>query len=218
MEPMESAERGKALLISAIEADARDEEKQIIAEAEQKAEEKRKYTEKRIESVLNDARKAACAQAEIVKKRIIAGAEFEIKRRWLRLRSALMRDITDRAEKKLLLMISDHRYKSVLADWIAEAAIGLDADSARISTSEKEREFVDAELLAEVAKRIYERTGRQVALSLSDAKPLDSQGVVLTAANGRTAFNNQVATRMLRRQGEIRTLIYNALFADDRKE
>ena len=41
---------------------------------------------------------------------------------------------------------------------------------------------------------------------------LQAQGVVLTAADGRTAFNNQVPTRMLRRQREIRKLIYDVLF------
>ncbi|MFH1717545.1 MAG: V-type ATP synthase subunit E family protein [Planctomycetota bacterium] len=215
---MESVERGKALLISGIEADAGNEEKEIIAEAEKRAEEKRKYAEKKIESLLNDARKDAQEQAETVKKKIISGVEFEIKRRSLRLRSVLMRDLTDRVEKKLALMIGDSKYKSVLVDWITEAAVGLDAESAQINASEKERKLVDAELLAEVAKRIYEHAGRQVALGLSDAEPLKSQGVVLTAADGRTAFNNQVTTRMLRSQREIRTLIYNALFADDRKE
>jgi vacuolar-type H+-ATPase subunit E/Vma4 len=47
---------------------------------------------------------------------------------------------------------------------------------------------------------------------------LQSQGVVLTAADGRTAFNNQVKTRMLRNRREIQTLIYNTLFTDDQKE
>jgi len=215
---MESVERGKALLISGIETDARDEEKEIIADAEKKAEEKRKYAEKKIESLLNDARKDAEEQAETVTKRIISGAEFEIKRRSLRLRGVLMREITDRVEKKFALMIGDSKYKSVLADWITEAAVGLDAESAQINVSEKERRLVDAELLAEVAKRIYERAGKQMVLSLSDTEPLKSQGVVLTAADGRTAFNNQVTTRTLRSQREIRTLTYNALFADERKE
>lgn len=215
---MESVERGKALLISGIEADARNEEKEIIAEAEQKAEEKRKYADKKSEALLDDARKEAQEQAETVKKRIISGAEFEIKRRSLRLRSAMMKDIADRVEKKLASMIGDSQYKSILAGWIVEAAVGLDAESAQINASKMERELIDAELLAEVAEKIRKHTGRQVALSLSDAEPLNSQGVVLTAADGRTAFNNQVATRMLRKQGEIRTLIYNALFADTRKE
>jgi len=215
---MESVEKGKALLISGIETDARDEEKEIIADAEKKAEEKRKYAEKKIEALLSDARRDAEEQAETVKKRIISGAEFEIKRRSLRLRGVLMREITDRVEKKFALMIGDSKYKSVLADWITEAAVGLDAESAQINVSEKERGLVDAELLAEVGKRIYEHAGKQMVLSLSDAEPLKSQGVVLTAADGRTAFNNQVTTRMLRSQREIRTLTYNALFADERKE
>jgi len=215
---MESVERGKALLISGIETDARDEEKEIIADAEKKAEEKRKYAEKKIESLLNDARKDAQEQAETVKKKVISGVEFEIKRRSLRLRSVLMRDITDRVENRLALMVDGSEYKAVLLDWITEAAIGLDADSAQVNASAKERGLIDAELLAEAAKRLYERSGRQVALGLSDSEPLKSQGVVLTATDGHTAFNNQVATRMLRRQREIRTLIYNALFPDDRKE
>jgi vacuolar-type H+-ATPase subunit E/Vma4 len=215
---MESIERGKALLISGIEADARNEEKQIIAEAGKKAEEKRQYAQKKIESLLDDARKEAQEQAETVKKKILSGADFEIKRRSLRVRSALMQDITNRARRKLAGMIGESTYKAVLADWITEAAVGLDAESAQINASQKERELVDAELLAEVVKRIFENTGRQIALHLSDAEPLNAQGVVLTAADGRTAFNNQVATRMLRRQREIRTLIYHALFADDEKE
>ena len=129
-----------------------------------------------------------------------------------------MQDIADRVKQKLARMKGESKYKSVLVDWITEAAIGLDAESAQINASQKERELVDPELLAKVAKRISEHTGRQMALCLSDAEPLNAQGVVLTAADGRTAFNNQVATRMLRRQREIQTLIYNALFADDQKE
>jgi vacuolar-type H+-ATPase subunit E/Vma4 len=57
-----------------------------------------------------------------------------------------------------------------------------------------------------------------VKLTLSAAPPLKSQGVVLTALDGRTAFNNQVKTRLQRSQRQIRTLIYDALFTDNRKE
>lgn len=215
---MESIEKGKAMLISGIEVDARNEEKEIVAEAEKKAQEKRQYAQKKIESLLNDARKEAQEQVATVKKKIISAADFEIKRRSLRVRSMLMQNISNRAMQKLAQMIDDSTYKSVLADWIVEAAIGLDAESAEINASQKERELIDPELLAEVAKRISKHTGKQVALNLSEAEPLNAQGVVLTATDGRIAFNNQVATRMLRRQRKIQTMIYNALFADDQKE
>ncbi len=206
------------MLISGIEVDARNEEKEIVAEAEKKAQEKRQYAQKKIESLLNDARKEAQEQVATVKKKIISAADFEIKRRSLRVRSMLMQNISNRAMQKLAQMIDDSTYKSVLADWIVEAAIGLDAESAEINASQKERELIDPELLAEVAKRISKHTGKQVALNLSEAEPLNAQGVVLTATDGRIAFNNQVATRMLRRQRKIQTMIYNALFADDQKE
>jgi len=215
---MESVEKEKAALISGIETDARAEEEKIIKEAENQAAEKRKYAEKKVESLLNDARKKAEEQAETARKKIISAAEREVKRCSMRVKDAVMQKIMDRAEKKLSSMTGDENYRSVLVNWITEAAVGLGVESARISASEKERALINDHMLSEVARRIQKQTGRQTSLTLSDAKPLQSQGVVLTAADGRTAFNNQVRTRVLRKQREIRTLIYNTLFNYDQKE
>jgi len=215
---MESIEKEKAALISGIEKDAHAEEDKIIKEAENQAAEKRKYAEKKVESLLNDARKKAEEQAETARKKIISAAEREVKRCAMRLRDAVMQNIMDRAEKKLSSMAGDENYRPVLVDWITEAAVGLGAESARINASEKERAFINDRMLSEIARRIQKQTGSQISLTLSDEKPLQSHGVVLTAANGRTAFNNQVRTRMLRKQREIRTLIYNTLFNYDQKE
>ena len=215
---MESVEKEKAALISGIETDARAEEEKIIKEAEIQAAEKRKYSEKKVESLLNDARKKAEEQAETAKEKIISAAEREVTRRSMRVRDAVMQDIMDRAEKKLSSMTGDENYRSVLVNWITEAAVGLGAESARINASEEERALINDHLLSEIARKIQKQTGRQTSLTLSDAKPLQSQGIVLTAADGRTAFNNQVRTRMLRKQREIRMLIYNTLFTDNKKE
>jgi len=215
---MNSVEKGKAALISGIEADARAEQETIVKEAETLAAEKRKYSEKKIEALLNDARKKAEEQAQAVKRKILSSVELEVKRRSMRDRSVVMQDIMDRVEKKLNAMTGDENYRSVLIDWITEAAIGLGAESAQINASRNERTLIDNRLLSEVAKKIHAQTGRQPALTLADAEPLQSQGVVLTAADGRTAFNNQVKTRILRNQREIHMLIYNTVFTDDRKE
>ena len=215
---MESVGKEKAALISGIETDARAEEEKIIKEAEIQAAEKRKYSEKKVESLLNDARKKAEEQAETAKEKIISAAEREVTRRSMRVRDSVMQDIMDRAEKKLSSMTSNENYRSVLVNWITEAAVGLGAESARINASEEERALINDQLLSEIARKIQKQTGRQTSLTLSDAKPLQSQGIVLTAADGRTAFNNQVRTRMLRKQREIRMLIYNTLFTDNKKE
>ncbi len=216
---MESVENDKAALISDIEADAHAEAAGIVKEAEDQAAEKRKYAAKQIESLLNEARKKAEEQTEIVKKKAISAADLEVRRRSMHARDVVMREMMDRVEKKLDAMTANaQRYRPVLINWIVEAAVGLGAESAEVNASEKERPMIDPPLLAEAAAKACEQTGRQVALTLSTAQPLRLQGVILTAADGRTAFNNQVKTRVLRSQRQIRTLTYDALFADNRKE
>ncbi len=214
---MESAEKGKAELISGIESDARIEEEEIIKEAEKRAAEKKKYSEKKIEALLNNAHSEAQRQAEAVERKMLSAVDLELKRHSMSVRSALIQDIMNRVENKLASMTGDANYRSVLINWIAEAFIGLGAEAAQINTSQKERAFIDDQLLSEVKEKIHKQTNRQAQLKLSDAEPLKSQGVVLTAADERTAFNNQVKTRMLRKQREIQMLIYNAVFRDNRK-
>jgi len=215
---MESLEKEKAALILGIETDASAEAEKITSEAENQVAEKRKYSEKKIESILNEARKIAQEQAETVKKKMISSVELEVKRRSMLARDAVMQDIMDRVEKKLESITGGTNYRSVLIKWITEAAVGLEAEAAQVNASEKERTLIDDKLLSEVKDGIHTQTGRNMTLTLSDTPPLKSQGVCLTAADGRTAFNNQVKTRMLRKQREIRMLIYNALFTDKQKE
>jgi len=215
---MEPVEKEKAELISGIEEDARIEEEKILKDAETQAAEKRKYARKKIESLLNDAEEKAREQAETVKKKIISGVELEAKRMSMRIQDSIVQDIMNRVETRLGSMIDDPNYRTVLINWMTEAAIGLDVESAEVNASEKERRIINQELLSEAGKKVHELTGKQVTLTLSHAQPLKSQGVVLTAADGRTAFNNQVKTRLRRRQRDIRTKVYDALFTENRKE
>jgi vacuolar-type H+-ATPase subunit E/Vma4 len=215
---MEPIEKDKAELIEGLESDARIEEQQIIEDAEKQADEKRKYTEKKVESLLNDARSDAQKQADAIKAKSWSGVELELKRHSMSVRSDLIQEIIKRVEDKLASMTDDENYRSILINWIAEAFIGLGAESALINASEKERKLINDQLLSEVKEKIKIQADKEAQLKISDDGPLKFQGVVLTAADGRTAFNNQVKTRISRNQREIRTLIYNALLAEDRKE
>jgi V/A-type H+-transporting ATPase subunit E len=212
---MEPVKKGKDALLSGIETDVRAEEREIIAEADKRVAEKKKYAEGKVESILNDARKQAQVQAEEVKKKVLSGVQLEIKRRRLSVQADVMIEIDNRVEKKLFSMITAKDYRSVLINLIVEAAIGLGAESAQIDASNVERKLIDERMLAEVARIVQANTGNNLKLKLSDSEPLKTQGVVLTAEDGRTVFNNQMKTRMLRKQREIRTLIYDALFNQD---
>jgi vacuolar-type H+-ATPase subunit E/Vma4 len=215
---MESSEKEKSALISGIEADAHAEEQEIIKEAENQAVEKRKYAEKKIESILEDANKEAQEQAEAIKKKISSGLKLELKRRYMRIQDSIMQEIKGRVEQKINSMTDDTSYRDVLINWITEAAIGLDAESVQINASDKERNLINDQLISAVAEKIQTKTGRKIALQLADVVPLKRQGVVATASNGHTAYNNQVKTRIQRKEREIRMLIYENLFVDSGKE
>jgi vacuolar-type H+-ATPase subunit E/Vma4 len=95
---------------------------------------------------------------------------------------------------------------------IVEAAVGLGANSALVNATVEERALIDESLLEEAKKRVKELTGRDVELRLSTEQPLSRQGVVLTAIDGKTAYNNQVEMRFLRFYPRIRKHIYKKLF------
>lgn len=215
---MDSAEKGKAAMIAGIEADGRREEERIIAEAEKQAAEKRKYAEKKVESLLNEARQKAKEEAEALRRKAVSSAEREIRRRLLHARDALMRDIMKQVEEKLSALTGTPEYRAVLLAWIAEAAVGLDAEAAQVNASETERRLIDDRLLREAKALIKGQTGKEIALTASDAPPLESQGVLLTTRDGRMAFNNQVRTRISRKRRAIQTLVYDTVFAGSQEE
>jgi len=214
---MESEEQEKETLIRDIQADARVEAEGILKEAEAQIADKKKYAGLQVESLLNDARRSAQEQAEAIRKKAASAVALEVKRRQMHRQADVARDIMERVEKRLAAMVGDARYRAVLVDWIAEAAVGLGAESARVNASQQERAMIDDCLLAEATEKVRAATGGQIALALSADPPLPAQGVVLTAADGRTAFNNQVKTRMGRWHRQIEALIHDSLF-DSREE
>ena len=200
--------QSKDILIAGIEADARQEEEKILAEAEQQAADKRKYGDQKIESMLVDTRHRAEEQAEEIKRKVISSVELEVRRRSLRLRDTILQDLMKQVEDRMKKRVATPGYRAVLRHWIVEAARGLNVDAAEVNASAAERELMDEALLSEAMELLEHK----VDLTLSKADPLGAQGVVLTSTNGRLAFNNQVRTRIQRHQREIVELIHEVLF------
>jgi vacuolar-type H+-ATPase subunit E/Vma4 len=82
-----------------------------------------------------------------------------------------------------------------------------------VNASAPERELLTPSLLARAEETA--RPFANVRLALSEDPPLDGQGVVLSDAAGRLAYNNQVATRFLRARTAIRKTIQAELFGGE---
>ncbi len=215
---METVENGKAALISSIEKDARIEAEKILEDAETHAAERRKYAEKQVQSIEKNVEKKSKHDAETVKNKILSGLDIEIKRKAMSAENIMITDILNRVEKELHTMIDKPEYRAILLNWTVEAVIGLGAESAEVNASREELNYIDKKFLSEVEKKVKSIYEQVVKLKLSNEQPLISQGIILTSADGRTAFNNQISTRLIRKQREIRKLIYETLFNKNIKD
>ena len=211
---MEVSSQGQASLIASIESDVQAEEAKILQDAVEQVSQREQYTDKKIESMSNEARQKAAGQGEMIRSKAISQAELEIKRRRLRARNEIICRIMSMVEQKLGLMISNDMYREVLIGWIVEAALALNINTATISASAEERAVIDESLIDEVQARIQQSGSRSMTIRLADEPASALQGIILTTENGRMAYNNQVKTQLLRRQRDIQRLIHDTLFVE----
>jgi len=211
---METSENGKKALITGIEEDARREAEELISDAKKKAGELERYTEKQVQSILADAQEKARSQSESIRRKVLSEVDVEVRRKSLQLKERLFGEVLALIKEELKRMMQTVQYRELLLDWIVEAAIGLGAEEAAVSTSKNEEPLVDSEMLKQAEKQVKKLTGNTVKLEKSSQSEGERQGVVLTALDGKSAFNNLVATRFLRKQRDVRALIYRELFGE----
>jgi len=202
-------------LIEGIAQDAQAEARRLVEEAEKAAAERRAASERQAAEILEEARRKAGEQAAGLRRQAASTAKMEAKRIALRIREQAAREVLERARAELERMIGSPEYREVLLGWIVEAAVGLGQPEAAVNASARELPLLDAGLLAEAEGRVRELAGREVRLTRAQGEPLAGQGVVLVGRGGRLAYNNQVSTRLLRRQTEIRKMIYDGLWTKE---
>ncbi len=202
-------------LVERILADARGEAERIVAEAEQTAAKRRGAGAEERRALGRQTDERIAERMEALRRNTASRVNVETRRARLRVRDRIVVEAQDSARARLSAMIGSPEYRVILIGWIAEAAVGLGEQQAEVNASAAERAVIDRGLLAEAEQEVLRSVGRDVWLALSKAQPLIGQGVVLTSPNGRVAYNNQVATRLLREQTRIRSLIHKALFASE---
>jgi vacuolar-type H+-ATPase subunit E/Vma4 len=208
---------GTGLIIEGITADARRQAETLVTEARKMAEERLSFARGRAAKITRDTEDKAQEQAAAARRTILSGIKVTLKREMLQAQDALLKEVLTRSEKKIAELSATPGYRDILVRWIAEAAAGLGAATAVVNASAHERTVIDETLLADAAALSKNEFNHTVTLSLTSAPPINGQGVVVTAADGRTAFNNQVVTRLRRHEAEIRNRVYDTMFSSTGK-
>ena len=205
---------GKSELIAGIEREMAEELDRLTKEAAKSRAERREAARRQIEGILADAERRAEEQCKNVRKEAHAQEAVETHRIELKSRDDLFAGVLARVRTRLASLVASPHYPEILVAWIVEAAVGLGEDRATVNSSKEERPLLSA-LLPEAEQKAAEIMGRRVTLSESSDPPVSGQGVVLTSGTTRTAFNNQVETRLLRFRTAIQKMIYEALQTDE---
>ena len=208
---MEAYEKGKELIVKEIIEDAQKEADRLVEDAKKRAEEKIMFAKNQAESIVNEAKKKAEEQINILQKRYVSFIELETKKRRMKLRENVFNMVIEKVKQRLRKMINEPEYRSILERWIYEAAVGLYENEAIIRTSNEEINLIDGKILKDIEEKLKENEKLEVKLKLDSKKFLKGQGVILFSLDGKRAFNNEVSTRILRKQREIHGIIYDAL-------
>jgi vacuolar-type H+-ATPase subunit E/Vma4 len=204
-------------LIAGIAEDAQLQADKLIREAREAVKSRLAAAEQQAAGILREARDRVDQQIENIRKNTDSAIAVETRRQVLRSRDQVVRHILDTVRAEIRTLITTPEYPDVLSGWIVEAILGLDAVDLRVNASKDELPLLDSALLRKVQQEVQTLTGRKVHLERSTDPPLLAQGIVVTEHEGRTAFNNQIQTRLLRYQSEIIRLIHEALFQEDQR-
>jgi vacuolar-type H+-ATPase subunit E/Vma4 len=211
---MEGQIKNKMELINGITHDAEQEAQRLVEQAKKDVEDKKRACDTQVESLLNEAEKKAQAQTEAIIRHNRSAVNVEIRRIALKKRGEVLKKVLERVEESFAKLIGEPGYKELLVHWIVEAAIGLNAEQAVVNASKKERPLVTAEVLRTAEQKVKSFINKKVELTVSDEAEPIVQGVILFTRDKKMAFNNQLPTRLLRYQSEIRKMIFDALFKD----
>lgn len=206
---------GRDALIEGILEQARREVGEIEEKARKTEEDRMNAARKQAEAVGKEADIRIEEQLKVIERESASSVSIEIHRMRLRNRDRIVQDALGAVLRRFEGLVGEKRYREILLGWIAEGMIGLGAEKAKINASAEEMRMIDGSLLEAAEEKVRSLTGRRVRVEKSDDAPLLPRGVILEASGGRLIYNNQIPTRMLRYQSEIRKLITEALFSEE---
>ncbi len=201
---------GKEKLIREIENNARAEAENILKQARETAEQKVASAESRAQRLLKESEERAEARIEQIRQHTESTLRIRKKRIFLKQSEEIIGNIFERVKKEIASRVGSDEYGEVLKNWIIEAAVGLGTESAVVSVSPPEKDYLTPAYLESAGKRILDLTGVSVDIDVSDGREREP-GVRALSKDGRLEYRNQVSTRLKRNDMNYRKLVRNKL-------
>jgi vacuolar-type H+-ATPase subunit E/Vma4 len=207
-------------LIEQIMREARSEAEKLRSEAARSAEDRRRTLERRLAEIERDAEKRINEERDRLGARTDGAIALAEQRARLRMEDRIYRAVEARTREAMGELRpapgsgANDDYRTLLRDWIVEAAIGLGAREAIVSCPVPDRDTVaprEGRGALDEATSELERLRHPVSLSFDAAREESGQGVVLRDSSGRRAFSNLVRDRIRRFRSELQRIVYHTV-------
>jgi vacuolar-type H+-ATPase subunit E/Vma4 len=195
-------------LFEGILQSARGEADAIISRGERDAQVVRASSDVKISAAVEQEQKATTKRLDQIARMEESTIRNLQRRHEVSYSERLRKMVIDLVSQKMADLVKSPKYRSVLVGWIAEASVGLNLSEAEVSCSF--REHLDEQMLLDAQALVKQTTGKTVHLQLSD-RVLSSQGIEVSSLDGKIAYNNQVGTRLIRHERDLKELMEGQL-------
>jgi len=205
-------EQSKSELIRGIIEQAEQQAQSAVDKAQKLILQREKSIEIQIKRIHQETEEKKNKQVEQILKNSESAIALLKKHANLKGKELIFNQIIDRVKMNIEEKIKSPEYPDILMNWIIEATLGLGADKVMINCSLKEKKLLTEDFLKKLSEKVLQLIGKKIEYEISEDPPLLGQGVVLSSIDGKTAYNNQVSSRIIREQMNIRKLIFQELF------
>lgn len=199
---MKPEEENIERLEKAILQEARDEAGQVKAEAQAKADEIRKRAQAQAESERKAILDRANEDVERLRGQSVASAQLKARTLQLEHREALLNKVFDAAREKLSDVKKRSNFDEIAVQLLREALTQLTVESADVSADDVTQKALQSKL---------DSISKEFNVNIKLGSTIEGTGVVVDAANGKIHYDNTLETRLNRKQGELRSSVFQVL-------
>ncbi|MEE8167555.1 MAG: V-type ATP synthase subunit E family protein [Candidatus Hydrothermarchaeales archaeon] len=196
-------------ITSRILAEAKEKEDAIVSQGTEEAKNIESEARARAKTVKEGIIKEAERKAEQERRRIIAEATINARKKTLNAREEIINRAFHIAEGELQKLVASPDYGDVLVKLIVEACIEIDGGEIAVLVREEDKTIVEKRL--DNISKTLKGKGVDAKLSIADAR-INGPGAVVRTMKGGVEVSNLLETRLERMKPSLRLNAANILF------
>lgn len=204
---------GLQKMIQEIEKKSEQKKNSILEEARETAEEKIEEAERKAEKERNRIIEKGKEKAETEKKRILARARQDGRKKELETREKIIEEVIEKVKEEISELIDDRdEYRDILIGLIEESAVYLGGGDLKVYVLDKDKDMLEKEVIKELSENISRKTDNDTSLDISADFPKSKTGVMVEKRGGNVSIDNTFEARLKRMKGSLRPKIAEILF------